>query len=74
MTEDQAKQKACYRGPSGPGAVIYSGSRPDIIFCCIASECMAWQWRTSPEQHERFRKGNIPSGGPDGFCGLGGKP
>jgi hypothetical protein len=43
---------------------------------CIASECMAWRWITSPGP-----EASPPEGGPlsstpelEGYCGLAGKP
>lgn len=59
MTEKEAKKKWC------PAVAIEP--KYEVRKNCIASDCMMWRWRLSPNDVEwRDRK-------PDGYCGLAGK-
>jgi len=72
MTEDEAKTKKC----CGPkiillGLLVSTGKRitdPEAPLLCIGSDCMAWRWSYPPDE----AAGN--KNGPQGFCGLAGKP
>lgn len=70
MTEDEAKTKACC-GPADCGLrhvnhdIVDSIGDPTLTERrCIASECMAWQWR---DTDEAVPEGWTPS---NGYCGL----
>jgi hypothetical protein len=61
MTEDQAQSKWCpfARMLDRTGSAGYNrGPDPALWTKCVASQCMAWRWRTLPE---------VPG---DGYCGL----
>jgi len=66
MTEAEARTKWCpmVRYPVWPGEC--SGGNEGAK--CIASDCMMWQWATTPGQEQ------CGYGPAKGYCGLGRKP
>ena len=68
MTESEAKTKWCpmVDRASDCGNADADGERRTVY--CIGSKCMMWRWSMTPEE----AIGN--KHGPQGFCGLAGKP
>jgi hypothetical protein len=73
MTENDAKGKWCPMvriAVSDAHGAWYSRDNKET---CIASDCMAWRSRTV--QTRTVRNGVVQVlSGPDGYCGLAGKP
>lgn len=78
LTEDEARGKWCpmarvpYRNPPEWAHVVTGainrGAGYERECRCIASACMAWQWRDNPFTHD-----GKPNTRRRGFCGLAGK-
>lgn len=85
-TEEEAKQRWCpfvrvvktdVTGSEGGDRVWLASNRGEeepvggLDCCCVASECMAWQWDGHVDD-ETGRRWTAPGEGrtPFGFCGL----
>lgn len=87
MTEAEAKAKWCpfartktaaFSAKDGDAVAScnrdFDGEPVDMLHTCIGSACMAWRWRTEPQQGRRLNPDKeSPLDRPgDGYCGLAG--
>lgn len=75
MTEDEAKSKWCpfvrFTHPHPDSGIRWNNRGPDLVADddskCVASNCMAWQWKYPGPNDEATGDGWKPT---HGYCGV----
>lgn len=68
-TEEEARKTRC-GGPEGCGAWVHEDDAPDMpnngyVRYCIASDCMAWRWKSPDRRQNWAAHENVPPPVPD---------
>jgi len=80
-TEEEARKKWCPHKANEAACFFVSGNEESLTEnpdCCIASDCMMWEWEGMEEWALRNVQKKWKPGDTTlprlGYCGLGGKP